>query len=131
MALAVAADFGFSGAIISPELGGADLLALPRQSPIPLGVVIDGNWPLCISRTVSESIEEDQPFTSPKGEKAWVHRYEQNYWVYPNWKLDLQIKMAELRRAGYQIFVHLVEPVPGNIELKKRPGLWNWDVGLK
>jgi len=131
LALAVAADFGFSGAIISPELGGADLLALPRQSPIPLGVVIDGNWPLCISRTVSESIEEDQPFTSPKGEKAWVHRYEQNYWVYPNWKLDLKIKMAELRRAGYRVFIHLVEPVPGNIELKKRPGLWNWDVGLK
>ncbi len=131
LALGVAADLGFSGAIVSPELGGEDLLALPRQSPLPLGIVIDGNWPLCISRTVSESIHEDQPFTSPKGEKAWVHRYDQNYWVYPNWKLDLKIKKLELKKAGYQVFVHLVEPVPGNIELKKRPGLWNWDVGLK
>ena len=131
LALGVAADLGLSGAIVSPELGGDDLLALPHHSPLPLGVVIGGNWPLCISRTVSESIEVDRPFTSPKGEIAWVHRYGQNYWVYPNWKLDLKEKMAALRKAGYQVFVHLVEPVPNGIELKKRPGLWNWNVGLK
>ena len=131
LALGIAAELGFSGAIVSPELGGDDYLTLPRQSPLPLGMVIGGNWPLCVSRTISDSIEVDQPFTSPKGEKAWVHRYGQNYWVFPNWKLDLKDKVAELRRAGYQVFVHLVEPVPSGIELKKRPGLWNWDLGLK
>ena len=131
LALGIAADLGFSGAIVSPEMGRDDVLNLPRQSPLPLGIVIGGNWPLCISRTVSESIVEDQAFTSPKGEKAWVHRYGQDYWVFPNWKLDLKGKVPELRRSGYQVFVSLVEPIPKDVELKKRPGLWNWDIGLK
>lgn len=131
LALATAADLGFSGGIVSPELGESDYLSLPRQSPLPLGIILGGNWPLCISRTISNSFKTDQPFTSPKGEKAWVHRYGPNYWVYPNWKLDLKDKEAALRRAGYQVFFHLIEPLPTGVELKKRPGLWNWNIGLK
>ena len=131
LALGITADLGFSGAIVSPELGRDDYLALPRRSPLPLGIVVGGSWPLCISRTVSDSIGEDQAFVSPKGEKAWVHRYGQNHWVYPNWKLDLTDKVSELRQAGYQVFVNLVETVPGGVQMKSRPGLWNWDIGLK
>jgi putative protease len=131
MALTIAADLGFSGGIISPELGGRDILSLPSQSPLPLGIVIGGNWPLCISRTIADSIKMDQPFTSPKGEIAWVHRYGPNYWVFPNWKLNLKSKEYELRKAGFQVFIQLVEPKPKLVELKKRPGLWNWDIGLK
>ena len=131
LALATAAGLGFSGAIISPELGGRDILSLPSQSPLPLGIVIRGTWPLCISRTLSNSIKTDQPFTSPRGEKAWVHRYGSNYWVFPNWKLNLKSKESELKKAGFQVFINLVEPIPKLVELKKRPGLWNWDIGLK
>jgi hypothetical protein len=34
--------------------------------------------------------------------------------------------MSRLRRAGYGLFVHLIEPVPEAVRLKDRPGLWNW-----
>jgi len=29
------------------------------------------------------------------------------------------------------MFVHMDEPIPKNVELKKRPGLWNWNTGLR
>ena len=63
---------GFSGAIVSPELGEKDYLALPGQSILPLGIVLSANWPLCISRTLSEQFKEGAPFTSPKGETSWA-----------------------------------------------------------
>ena len=129
--LATVLGLGISGAIISPELGGRDILSLPTQSPLPLGIVIRGNWPLCISRTLAESIQTNRPFTSPKGEKSWVQRYGSNYWVFPNWGIDLTAKESELKKAGFQFFIHLVEPIPKMVELKKRPGLWNWNIGLK
>jgi putative protease len=131
MAFVTAAGLGFTGAIISPELGVSDILSLPSRSSLPLGIIIGGNWPLCISRTLAGTIKTDQPFTSPKGEKAWVHQYGSNYWVFPNWKLDLRAKESALKKAGFQVFIHLVEPIPKGVELKKRPGLWNWDIGLK
>ncbi len=121
-------DLGFSGVIVSPELGGGDYLDLPRSSPLPLGVVVAGHWPLCVSRVVADSLPTDIPFSSPRGEVAWVARAGADYWVFPNWTLDLTGKQKVLRDAGYALFVTLVEPVPPGIDLKSRPGLWNWDV---
>jgi putative protease len=73
---------------------------------------------------------EETPFISPKGETAWVTAVNGNYWVFPNWKLDLTENKALLEKKGYQLFVHWVERVPKRIALKKRSGLWNWDLGL-
>jgi len=131
LAIKTIAGIGFSGAIVSPELKQSDFLALPQHSPLPLGIVISGSWPLCISRTISDDIQQNKPFSSPKGEQAWVVKYDSVYWVFPNWKLDLTAKMDKLKRAGYQMFVHLLEPIPAAVKLKKRPGLWNWEIGLK
>ena len=130
LAIKTLASLGFTGAIVTPELGQKDFFSLPNQSPLPLGVVLSGNWPLCVSRALSNELETETSFTSPKGEAAWVKKYDSNYWVYPNWKLDLRTKQKALEKAGYKLFVHLIEPVPKNVALKKRPGLWNWDLEL-
>lgn len=122
---------GFSGIIASPELGHDDYLLLARHSPLPLGIVVSGNWPLCISRIVSENLKTEQEFISPKGERGWVIQYGSDYWVYPNWKLDIKNQKTDLQIAGYSLFVHLIEPLPGGLVLKKRPGMWNWDLGLE
>jgi putative protease len=121
---------GCGGAIVSPELGEQDLLSLPKQSPIPLGIVIGGNWPLTISRAVSRELQADRPFKSPRGEGAWVHFHGQDCWTYPNWVLDLKDKKDDLQEAGYCLFVHLHEFKPESVRMKKRPGLWNWELGL-
>lgn len=131
LALETAAALGFAGAIVSPELGGADLLALPRVSPLPLGVLIGGNWPLCVARSVAADLRLDASFGSPKGEEAWAVRHGPLMWVYPNWRLDLQDRRRELEQAGYRLFVHLIEPLPNPLTLKERPGRWNWEVGLQ
>lgn len=131
MAVAVLARCGFAGVIVSPELGREDFLALAQGSPLPLGAVIGGSWPLCISRVLAEEAAIDQPFESPRGEEAWVARYGEDYWVFPNWRLDLAPAVETLRRAGYRLFVHLEEPVPAGVRMKARPGLWNWETGLK
>lgn len=122
---------GFSGVIVSPELGRNDYELLARNTPLPLGIVLSGHWPLCISRTAAGDIAMAQPFASPRGETAWIQSTEYNYWVYPNWCLDLTEKKAWLERAGYRLFVHLIEPVPPKVNLKKRPGFWNWELGLR
>ena len=131
LALKVMADAGFVGAIVSPELGKEELLSLPRLSPLPLGIVLSGNWPLCISRSIAEGLREDRPFASPRGEQAWFRRYGPDYWLFPNWSLDLTVEKPKLLQAGYQMLVHLGEPVPKAVKMKRRPGLWNWHVGLK
>jgi putative protease len=122
---------GFSGVIVSPELGKEDYLALPGQSILPLGMILSANWPLCISRTLSEQFRERTPFTSPKGETAWAVNYGDNFWLFPNWKVDLREKRDLLAEAGYTVFVHLSEPVPETVSIKQRPGLWNWNVGMQ
>ncbi|MDY6792908.1 MAG: peptidase U32 family protein [Thermodesulfobacteriota bacterium] len=124
-------SLGFSGAIVSPELSGKDYLTLPQQSPLPLGIVLSGHWPLCISRIMSKNIREKELFTSPRGEQAWGRSYGPDFWVYPNWKLDISKKKDALKKAGYRLFVHLHEPLPKGIKLKERPGMWNWDLGLR
>jgi putative protease len=122
---------GFSGAVISPELGREDIIRMPESSPLPLGIVIEGNWPMCISRFLSEDMAGNHIFTSPKGEQAWVSKHGHGYWIYPNWRLDMTSRKDMLRRAGYTLFIAMHEPLPRGVVMKKREGLWNWKVGLK
>jgi len=91
---------------------------------------LSGNWPIAISRTKAEDIKTNTPFSSPKGELAWINRYDANYWVYPNWELDIRPHKKILLKAGYRLFLHLKEPKPGSISMRKRPGLWNWNLNL-
>ncbi|MBU4012871.1 MAG: U32 family peptidase [Proteobacteria bacterium] len=124
------ANWGFTGVIVSPELGQKDYLQLPEHSPLPLGIVISGNWPLSISRFLAEDVKTEHLFSSPKGEHAWVKKYGSEFWVYPNWELDLRDKKEMLKKAGYSLFVNIIEPLPKEVKMKKRPGLWNWDLDL-
>ncbi len=131
LALETAAALGLIGAIVSPELSREDVLALPGRSPLPLGIVTGGHWPLCVSRASAPDLQMETSFRSPKGEEGWTVRYGPLHWVVPNWRIRLQDHEAALRRAGYAWFVHLLEPVPETVRLKDRPGLWNWEGGLK
>ncbi|MGM0644295.1 MAG: peptidase U32 family protein, partial [Thermodesulfobacteriota bacterium] len=121
---------GFSGCIVSPELDKGTFIQLPENSPIPLGAVILGNWPLAVSRIIPEEIDRDLPFMSPMKEGAWISRQDGNVWVFPDWQIDLRSKKKELKEAGYSMFVSIFEPVPKQVHIKKRQGLWNWDLDL-
>jgi putative protease len=131
LAIESAGAMGFNGAVVSPELGAEDYLQLPRHSPIPLGIVIAGNWPLCVARTLAEDVQQNKAFSSPMGEQAWATRHGPDYWIYPNWKLDLRVHKKALHKAGYALFVDLIEPLPKGVKMKKRKGLWNWDTKLR
>ena len=131
LALETAAALGFDGAIVSPELAAEDVLKLPGRSPLPLGVVVGGHWPLCVARAAASDLVLEAPFRSPKGEEAWTTRHGSLHWVFPNWRIRLQDQVEALRRAGYAWFIHLLEPVPDSVQLKDRPGLWNWEGELK
>ena len=131
LAMASVERLGFVGAIVSPELGAEDVLRMPQLCPIPLGIVIAGSWPLCVARSMSDGIQLDKPFTSPKGEQAWATRYGSDYWVFPNWKLDLQSRNKALQKSGYRLLVTLVEPLPKGVMFKKRLGEWNWKTNLQ
>jgi putative protease len=126
----VLADMGFAGVIVTPELGQKDYWDLARQRILPLGIVISGNWPLCVSRTLSPDMVARAKITSPKNEDAWVEKHGSVYWLFPNWKLDLISHREMLRKEGFSLFVHMNEPVPKDIRLKQRQGLWNWQLGL-
>lgn len=121
---------GFSGVIVSPELDKKNVLSLPKSSTLPLGIVIQGNWPLVVSRTLSPKLSPGDFFLSPKKEGAWVTRSNDLNYVFPNWALDLTAHRNSLAQAGYTCFVTLEEPVPKGAFLKNRPGLWNWDLTL-
>ena len=121
---------GFRGAFISPELGRSDVLSLPSRSSLPLGVVIHGNWPLCVSRIKPENVSVNSPFRSPKGEEAWLMEDSDAIWMFPNWALDLRQEEKRLRKAGYQHFAALIEPIPAGLRIKNRPGVWNWKHDL-
>ena len=122
---------GGHGVIVGPELGKEDLTALPSKSVLPLGIVVSGHWPFCVSRALAEGMKTGEPFVSPKGEQGWVRRYGSLFWVYPNWGIDLQFGQETLVKAGFRLFVHLDEYVPKPVKIKNRPGRWNWDIGLK
>jgi putative protease len=122
---------GGQGVIVSPEMGSGDLQALADKSVLPMGMVVSGFWPFCVSRVLAEDLKTHQPFVSPKDEQGWAVRYGQLYWIYPNWPIDLRSEQENLKRTGFRLFVHLEEPVPKSVKIKKRPGRWNWDGGLK
>ena len=131
LAILSAGALGFHGAIVSPELGAEDYLQLPQNSPIPLGVVIAGNWPLCVARTLAKEVQQHKTFSSPRGEQAWAVRHGSDHWIYPNWQLDLHSHKKMLLKAGYAFGIYLIEPLPKKVKLKKRQGLWNWDAKLR
>ena len=98
---------------------------------VPLGIVVSGNWPLCVARISGENIKLNQPFVSPKGEQAWISKNDSTFWVYPNWIIDLDKKKNILKSAGYSLFITIKEPIPREITIKKRQGTWNWELGLR
>ena len=127
-ALEVLRRAGFSRAVVSPELGGDELLALPAQSPLPLGIVVSGFWPVGITRRAPYPLKPREPFTSPRGEGFWLRRYGPHTWIYPAWPLDITARRAELERAGYVLFISMPDHPPG--AGSSRPGEFNWHTGL-
>jgi putative protease len=129
-ALGLLAGLGFETAMISPELGRDDLLALPGQSPLPLGIVLSGFWPAGLTRHQGDPLTPRDAFRSPLGEEFWMRRYGGNTWIYPAWPLDLAAHRPELEGAGYSTFVHMEEYPPKSLPAAKRAGEFNWTVGL-
>jgi putative protease len=124
------ADLGFSGCFASPELPGEKLLALPGDSPLPLGIVVAGYWPLTVSRTRAVQLVDEIPLASPKKEAAWTKQYGQNTWVFPGWPLDIQDQAPELVRAGYRMLARLDEPLPKAMPRPSRTSRFNWQLKL-
>ncbi|KIX15647.1 peptidase U32 family protein [Dethiosulfatarculus sandiegensis] len=129
-ALQVLKNMGFKRAVVSPELSGKDMLSLVRQSPLPLGVVIKGYWPMGISRFPVEGIKAAEPFTSPKNEVFWSKKYGENNWIYPGWSLDISQYSDELQRAGYELFITMNESLPRNLPQETRSSEFNWNLTL-
>ncbi len=126
----ILAQAGFSAALVSPELNRETLLALPAASPLPLGIVIRGFWPMGISRYVPRGLKAGEPFQSPRGEVFWTRRYGQNTWIYPGWPLDITAYRPELEAAGYTFFATIDENPPKSLPAISRPGLFNWEGNL-
>ena len=129
-ALGMVAAMGFTGAFVSPELSRTDMLALPRQSPLPLGMVLSGYWPVGISRFGLLGVKANEAFVSPKGEPFWARHYGGTVWLYPAWPLDLTEKRQELASAGYSFFAHMDEHPPASVPQLERKSLFNWEVTL-
>ena len=124
------AELGFASAFVSPELSGAELTSLPRQSPLPLGIVVGGFWPLGITRILADEVRLEEPILSPRGEVAFVRKIGGNHWIYPGWELDLSVHRKELEQAGYAMYATLREPWPRFLESAPRTSVFNWDQGL-
>ncbi|MBR4741611.1 MAG: U32 family peptidase, partial [Desulfovibrio sp.] len=103
---------------------------LPKMSPLPLGIVLKGAWPVGISRFGLLHLKSNIPFASPKGEIFWAREYGQNTWIYPAWELDLTEKREELLAHGYCFFAQMLENTPKSVPKISRPGLFNWDGHL-
>ena len=129
-AVAVLAGMGFADAFVSPELTVEDMLALPRQSCLPLGAVTEGWWPVGISRHKLEQIKANEPFISPKGESFWARTYGRNLWIYPGWPLDITAHRPELENAGYAFFARLDETPPPSLPTARRTSEFNWQGAL-
>jgi putative protease len=128
--VAALARMGFGGAFVSPELPAGDISALPRQSCLPLGIVLNGHWPVGIARHSPSGVKNDEIFHSPKKEIFWVRTYGQNLWIYSDRFLDLTAKRRELEAAGYAFFVHMPENLPSRLRENGRASSFNWDVAL-
>jgi putative protease len=129
-ALKLLDEHGFSGAFVSPELSGEEMSALPKQSPLPLGAVTRGLWPLGVSRAPREHVKDLRPLESPMGEISFVRAFDGNTWLFPNWPLDLSEEEQALSAAGYCIFVHIQEPFPRSVPKADRTTKFNWDLQL-
>lgn len=129
-AVAALAGMGFADAFASPELTAEDLLALPRQSCLPLGVVTAGWWPVGVSRHGLEHLKANEPFVSPKGEIFWARTYGRNVWIYPGWPLDITAHRPELESAGYAFFARLDETLPPALPPARRSSEFNWQGSL-
>ncbi|RQD66636.1 peptidase U32 family protein [Desulfonatronovibrio magnus] len=123
-------DMGFKGIVLSPELAESDMTRLMTSSPLPTGVIIQGLWPVCISRTFAQEARPVAFFESPKKETFWTAQHDENYYTFPNWEINLRQHDTTLRKSGCCLFLHLKETLPKKMQLKQRPGLWNWEQGL-
>lgn len=128
LAVAVLKEMGFSGVFASPEMGEEDFMRLGTESPLPLGLVLSGFWPLAISRV--GVLAPGESLVSPKDERVWGRVYGQNQWLFPDWICDIREKKSLLEKAGYRLFVHMEESLPKGMSLRQRPGLWNWNLRL-
>lgn len=126
LAIGELAKAGFAAAFASPELPGEDLKILARQSCLPLGLVLEGYFPVGISRFGLAGLKAGQCFASPKGEIFWTAQHGEAVWIYPGWKLDLREKRKELEKAGFSFFATFRETPPDDLPGKTRPGLFNW-----
>ncbi len=124
------AELGFQAAFVSPELSGEEILSLPALSPIPLGIVTGGFWPLGITRILAEEVRLEEPVLSPRGEAAWVRKFGGNHWIFPGWELDISARRPELEKAGYAYFCTIRESWPRFLESAPRTSVFNWDQGL-
>ena len=129
-ALGLLARMGFTAAFASPELPREEMLALPAQSPLPLGVVLAGFWPVGLSRFPLTGVKANEPFLSPKGEPFWARQYGGTLWIYPGWPLDLTAQRSTLAAAGYSFYAHMEENPPASLPALRRPGLFNWEGSL-
>lgn len=130
IALETLRQMHFCAAFVSPELDSSTILRLPGISPIPLGFVAGGCWPVGISRFGLVGVDTGEPFASPKGEIFWARNHGGNIWIYPAWPLNLCSKKQELASAGYSFFAWLDERRPENMPAAQRPGLFNWENPL-
>ncbi|MDL2306695.1 U32 family peptidase [Desulfovibrio sp. OttesenSCG-928-C06] len=129
-AVGVLEKMGFDQVIISPELAAEDYLALPAQSPIPLGIVLSGYWPVGITRFRTDPLKLNEEFSSPKREGFWSRQYGQNIWLYPSWPLDLTAQRPELERAGYSSFISIAEHPPRDMAKPGRTSMFNWKIDV-
>lgn len=128
-AIGVLKKMGFSSVIVSPELSEEDYLALPAQSPLPLGIVISGYFPVGITRHSIDPLKQNEGWFSPKREGFWARRFGQNVWMYPAWPLDLSSHQQALDRAGYSTFIQFAEHPPKTIT-PGRTSEFNWGIGV-
>lgn len=130
LAVAHLAKRGFEGVFVAPELHGEDILDLPGQSCLPMGIVQRGTWPLGISRIKPEAVKALEPLASPKNEIHYVKYYGQNAWLFPNWPLDITEHRQALEQAGYSLFVTIHESRPRTVPEAQRTSPFNWDIPL-
>lgn len=128
--LHLAKECGYKRAIVSMELNKDDLSLLVQQSPMPLGVVTKGYFPIGITRFSPEGISLDASFSSALREDFWVKKYGSSYWFYPAWELDLSAVENELIAMGYSFFVHITEYAPKGVTIVRKQSTFNWHLSL-
>jgi putative protease len=124
------ARLGASGVFASVELPRQEMLEFIRRSPLPVGVVVHGLWPLGVSRRLADELSPESPVGSPKGELCFARKKGENVWVYPDRILDLTAHVGELQQAGASWLVHLHESLPKGLAKNARPSSFNWDLRL-